>query len=610
MMVFSKKSMLFVVSTLIAFYSMAQSVGADTVTFPPQKIHLSNGYYSMGAEGHRANYDVSYKTHSGSRGIESVSFDIKFTNNTNTRYCFTRPNESVDCYRKTGGIGKLNDLRQPSSPALAYIDFSYDIYYKDKFLRSTGDNSDKYMAIASTEPITIQINLPSNEVNKNAKLEEILKNMSIKNLQIREYTFAKEVKDYLYSLSELDYTISEAQNKQVGIELKKVQLAKEEQVEKAKLEKTTTEMTKGLESKTVELEKQKAQLATKQTEDSQIADEKRKTEYNRIAEEKRKAEDNRIAEEKRKAEDNRIAEERRKTENNRIAEEKRKAEDRRIAEEKRKAEDSRIAEEKRKAEDSRISEEKRKTEDSHIAEEKLRIAEEKLRLTEEKLRVSEEQLRVSEEQHREDMKLIESISKITATNLKTPNPVLETTKPLNVNRLRLTCKALVPNILGYSLELVPSTPNNKLSFVVDYSNLNASSFLSTVIGEDVGSIIKFNYLAIGTNIYLNKKKRAGGPYFGLRYQSIKIQETRDGDINPNFEGMQKAGALLFGLTTAGHVSFGFEIGAGMPIGDFTGYQIQKDVSGKLIKETLSGSFSENLGFPVIPVLNLKLGFAF
>jgi hypothetical protein len=572
MMVNSKKTSLFATLILMTYAAIAQSLSTGSVHFPPQKMYLPNGYTSTGADGHTANYEVSYNNASGLAGIDMVWLDIRFSNNTNNRYCFTRPNGDVDCYRRTGGIDRLNALVQPVDPALVYIDFTYDIFYKGKFIRSTGDNSNKYIDIASTEPITVQIKLPSSEVNKTTKLDEVLKNISIKNLKIREYTYSSKVKAYLFDLAELDFSIIEEQKKQAEMVEGKAHLVKIAQSKKPELEKKKANLAKDIAIKTVEIEQPKPQLPTKPLEDSRIANEKPRAENTRMTDEKPKEEDNRIVEEKRNLE-----------EKLRATEEK-----------------LRLSEEKiRIAESKRLADEKRKTDDNRMAKEKRKV--------DEKPQVVEEKRRIAEARPIKKAKLEEVRAKSIPVDMVEPNPILTIIDLPRVNRLRLGAKAGLPNLIGGSFEYVLPIPSNRLSIVADYTTFPVSNLLSEYLDIDKAIIsTTYDYLAFGTNIYLNRRKRGGGPYLGLRYQNISLKTTLVADKTFNGTVNQNAVALLFGASTSGHVWCGIELGGGLLIGNIKGTVIEDDKTRTAVDDPLVLPFVGR----ILPTLNLKLGFAF
>jgi hypothetical protein len=572
MKIYSKKTTLFVGFILLACQVFAQSLSTGSVHFPPQKMYLPNGYTSTGADGHTADYEVSYNNASGSGGIDMVWLDIRFSNNTNTRYCFTRPNGDIDCYRRTGGIERLNALVQPVDPALVYIDFTYDIFYKGKFVRSTGDNSNKYMDIASTEPITVQIKLPASEVNKTTKLEEVLKNLSIKNLKIREYTYSSKVKAYLLDLAELDFSIIEEQRKQAETVEKKAHFAKVAQLKKPELDLKKTNVAKEVAIKTVEIEQPKPQLPTKPLAENRIANVQPKAEDTRMTDEKPKEEDNRIAEEKRNLEEKLRATE----EKLRLSEEKiRNTESKRLADEKRKADDNRMAKEKRKVD--------------------------------EKPQVTEEKRRIAEARPVKKAKLDEVRAKSVPVDMVQPNPILTVIDLPHVNRLRLGAKVGLPNLIGGSFEYVLPIPSNRLSIVADYTTFSVSNLLSEYLEFDKDIIsTTYDYLAFGTNIYLNRRKRGGGPYLGLRYQNLSLKTTLIADKTLNGTVNQNAAALLFGASTSGHVWVGVEIGGGLLIGNITGSVIEDDKTRTAVDDPLVLPYVGR----ILPTLNLKLGFAF
>lgn len=269
MMVFSKKTTVFVACLFLTYYAIAQTFSSvGTLNFPSKKIYLPNGYSSMGAENHSIFYRLSYNSNASFGGIEIVYLNIAFHGNSNTRYCFNRPNGSSDCYPRTDGmgIGRLMDIHMPSFPTLEYIDFTYDIYYNGRFLRTTSDSY--YGRIDAESPnIKLQINIPNNEVKKDVKLEEVLNRIKIDNVSVRAHTFAPNVIQYLNKLVETDYEMIQEAEKQARVERKKkeeeqrkAELAKEEQRKKEELEKQKAEQLKKEEA-----EKQKTELAKKET---------------------------------------------------------------------------------------------------------------------------------------------------------------------------------------------------------------------------------------------------------------------------------------------------------------------------------------------------------
>jgi hypothetical protein len=283
MMIFFKKSTLFVAFIFMAYQTIAQIPTQGIVRFPEKKIYLSRGYSSMGADGHTAFYEVTYNNHMGLGGaVEIVFLNIKFHGNSSTRYCFNRPNGTYDCYPRTDGmgIGRLMDIHGPSYPTLEYIDFTYDITYNGKFVRTASDNFGGNLDTESPN-IKLQINIPNNQVTKGVKIEEILRNIRIDNLTIRSHIYARNVIDHLNALAETDFDIAQEAERQARIEKKKkedeqrkAELAKEEERKKAALEKQKVELAKEEQKKKEELEKQKTELANKKEANEKLLKEK------------------------------------------------------------------------------------------------------------------------------------------------------------------------------------------------------------------------------------------------------------------------------------------------------------------------------------------------
>jgi hypothetical protein len=563
----------------------SQSAPSDTLRFPSTLIPLNNGYSTLGVESLTAVYELEYGDVEGQRGIpDRISIDILIILNKSLDYCLIRPNGVQNCTHKTYLYGrKLKTEARHNFPSLSSVVFSYDIYFKGKLCQRKTDTSNQKITEKSL-PITIQIKVPLNEVtnekgkSKYKKLDDVIEDVDIKNITIKSFTYSVEMIAFFNKLAQADLP---AYNQE-------------------KTEEHTAEH--------LENEKRAA-------EESRLASEKKKLEETRLAEEKHQAELKRILEEKRLIAERQQADETQKIEENPIVadkqqvDEKRKLEEKRLATEKQKVEEERLAAEKQRVDENRKIEEKRLAGESSLAEEK-RLVEEKLRIAEEKLRVAEEKQRLIEEQRKADLILSETNPKIPTANTAVTTLVTTVTQPKHVNRYRLGAKVLIPNILGASLEYIPPIKGNRLGIVVDYSQLNVPPDFQSELDLGDGVKMTYNYLAVGTNLYLNRKKRGGGAYFGLRYQEIAMKTALVDDEGFNGTLKQKAVALLFGASTGGHVWFGFELGAGKFLGNIKGSYVEKYEQNK-IKTTVD----EPLSMPIIsvgilPILNLKLGLSF
>lgn len=172
------------------------------------------------------------------------------------------------------------------------------------------------------------------------------------------------------------------------------------------------------------------------------------------------------------------------------------------------------------------------------------------------------------------------------------------------NRFRIGVKTLIPNLAGGTVEYVLPIANNRLSITADYTRLSIPTVVAEALDFDGEIKATLSYLAIRPNFYLNNKGRGGGAYLGLRYQQITAKTSVVTDESFTGEGKQGAAAFLFGVSSAGHFSIGFEIGAGLPLGPATGSSVEV-VNGQKTRTTYSESI-----IPIIPIFNLKLGVAF
>lgn len=173
-----------------------------------------------------------------------------------------------------------------------------------------------------------------------------------------------------------------------------------------------------------------------------------------------------------------------------------------------------------------------------------------------------------------------------------------------LNRVRIGVRALVPNIAGLHGEYVLPVAKDRLSAAVDFSTISFGNLVTDLLDADGDVKARYQYFSLGANYYLSDNGRAKGPYLGLHYQHMGAKTSVDADGeaakgNAKLSGM----ALLFGLTTGGPFLFGFEIGAGMPFGSAKGTVVSQE-DGAYVTEV----YSEKV--PVIPVLNVTLGWAF
>jgi hypothetical protein len=146
----------------------------------------------------------------------------------------------------------------------------------------------------------------------------------------------------------------------------------------------------------------------------------------------------------------------------------------------------------------------------------------------------------------------------------------------NLKRVRIGIRALFPNIVGLHGEYILPVVNDKIGATIDFSTIPGSILSSS------SNAAAYSFFSIGGNYYFGSSGEAKGFYGGLRYQNLS---GSFGDTNLSVSGF---GPVL-GIQTGGRVFFGFEVGAMLPTNDF---------------------FIDDTELPVIPNLNITLGFAF
>jgi|GEM_PF-3636060 hypothetical protein len=174
-----------------------------------------------------------------------------------------------------------------------------------------------------------------------------------------------------------------------------------------------------------------------------------------------------------------------------------------------------------------------------------------------------------------------------------------------VNRIRLGAKFLLPNIAGVHGEFVLPIAGDRLSLTADYSYLPLTALVEQVVDFEGEIDASVKYLSLGTNFYLNNKGRARGAYFGLSYLNLGAQ-TKATDADFSSKGKVDINALMFRFGTnagRGRFLFGFELGAGLPLGNLSGTIVTQE-NGNYEQEY----YDEKI--PVVPALNFTLGYAF
>lgn len=184
----------------------------------------------------------------------------------------------------------------------------------------------------------------------------------------------------------------------------------------------------------------------------------------------------------------------------------------------------------------------------------------------------------------------------------------EKNKRPRVRYVRLGVRTLIPNIIGGHGEIVLPMLNNRFSIVGDFSQLNFGWMLEPFLDEDdnIENIdIIYRYFSVGTNFYF-RKKYARGWYIGASYlKNIGITRASelDGDDESTSVDIDSA-ALRFGVTTGRRTfMFGFEIGAGIPLGNLKG-EYYEEVDGIRTTEQVDEKYNA-----VVPILNITLGVA-
>ena len=283
----------------------SQSYAPDTVALPSITHALNKEYKSSSTEHFRAIYEIDFTEVKGQKGIpEYLHLDFLINLIKPSGYCITRPNGIENCTHKTYLYGKKlkTDLNQ-STPTFKEVTFTYDVYFKNKFLEKKTEKV-KHLISDNSIPLSIKLELRNSlMVDEKGKkvyrnMEDVMDDIDIKHFKITYYVFSDETIVYLNKMVTYDYPTYVVEE----------------------TEKSITE------EKEVEIEKQKI-------EENRLADEKRKSEENKIADETRKSEESKIADEKRKAEKSRIADENRKRiadERNRVTESNKNNEERNI----------------------------------------------------------------------------------------------------------------------------------------------------------------------------------------------------------------------------------------------------------------------------------------
>lgn len=183
----------------------------------------------------------------------------------------------------------------------------------------------------------------------------------------------------------------------------------------------------------------------------------------------------------------------------------------------------------------------------------------------------------------------------------------EKNKRPRVRHVRIGARTLFPILAGGYGEVVLPVLDNRISLVGDFSRINFAGiikpFLEGESGLD-GIDVIYRYYSVGANYYF-RKKYARGWYLGASYLNniVKTEVQATGDNSLKGEVGVDAAALRFGVTTGRNAFFfGFEVGAGVPLGKLNG-TFYSETDGELDLEVIN----ENIG--IVPVLNITLGVA-
>ncbi len=183
----------------------------------------------------------------------------------------------------------------------------------------------------------------------------------------------------------------------------------------------------------------------------------------------------------------------------------------------------------------------------------------------------------------------------------------EKNKRPRVRHVRLGLRMLSPIIAGGYGEVVLPVLDNRISLVGDFSRFNFAGIIEPFLEGNSGLEnidVIYRYYSVGANYYF-RKKYARGWYLGASYLNNIVKTEVNSIDNNNLKGEVEvdAAALRFGVTTGRNAFFfGFEVGAGIPLGNLKG-TFYSETDGVLDAEVID----ENIG--LVPVLNITLGVA-